>query len=819
MEAGEASFANNAAELPAEEQTADEQHNSSDVAPAKHNTPKGPPKACLFIASVGVEADEQSLLSIFGKYGTILSLKLLKDRTARPYAFVQYAEVESANNALDEVNGQEIGGRRVRVEVAKVNRTLFVAKMARTLTADDLREIAEPYGPLESVTIIKNHATQTSKGCGFLKYEYREDALDAASGLRSSQRKWVVEWANNNNDPATVGVDKRNVFVGNLNPTTTTKESLEERFKAHGDIESITLVDGKSNAKAGANGEVADDAEKNESGDINGEQNELDQPDASTENGDTDDSATNGDQAGDSNQTDTSAAPKRDWFAFVLFVDDAGSASAIEAENGTDWNGRTLRVQYCESQEIKNRRRAHRHVSNYSQYHGGNHGGQNQHHHHQQPHQHQHFYGGARRQSRNRRGGGGNHRNGAGHHNSSANGGNVQGPGGVVPAGSPMMIFPGATGVYNMQPSMAAAATNGAAGGASPKFNPYLRKGMSAEEQQQQELQGGIYNTNTFAYPMFQYNGQPWLYGQDPQQQQQQHHHQQQQGYQQRPHHNNQRYGQQQPQAHRQQRQYQRQDRWNNNKAKRQYNNANNNPNGASQQQQQQLQQQQQQAQQQQLQQYGQWDPSAVAAAGLDQHPSPHDPMGQLPSFGGYSMTPGQHGTPFMQPTAPLGHQFAPPFEHQNGPVDPQHAAPPAYYYGSHDAAAMYAQAGTTQAAAAAAAARRGSPSPSPTTTPAQPAFQQQQQQQPQQQQQQQPPHRSPTSSPAPGSGAPGLTGGYPYGSQSSASGQQSTAPGNAPTPVANTATPATAGSTTSTARSEERRVGKECRSRWSPYH
>jgi len=42
-----------------------------------------------------------------------------------------------------------------------------------------LREIVEAFGPVESVTIIKNHQTQKSRGCGFVKYVYREDAMDS----------------------------------------------------------------------------------------------------------------------------------------------------------------------------------------------------------------------------------------------------------------------------------------------------------------------------------------------------------------------------------------------------------------------------------------------------------------------------------------------------------------------------------------------------------------------------------------------------------------------------------------------------------------
>lgn len=39
--------------------------------------------------------------------------------------------------------------------------------------------MAEEYGEVESVSIIKNHHTNKSKGCGFIKFVHREDAQDA----------------------------------------------------------------------------------------------------------------------------------------------------------------------------------------------------------------------------------------------------------------------------------------------------------------------------------------------------------------------------------------------------------------------------------------------------------------------------------------------------------------------------------------------------------------------------------------------------------------------------------------------------------------
>jgi len=273
----------------------------------------GPPQACLFVASLSTETKEDTLAENFGRYGTVLKVTILKDRASRPYAFVQYRTVEEAENALEQTNGTILDNRRLRVEKAKVNRTLFLAKLPKELSNNQLREIVQEYGQVESVTIIKNHQTNKSKGCGFVKFVYREDAIEAFTGLKNNYRKWVIEWATSTNDPDLLGVDKYNIFVGGLNPHKIEKELLEQRFGYYGEIESITLIN-----------RAADKAEST-----------------------------------DSDGTQRSA------FAFVRYKNFAHSASAIENENGTEWLDRRIRVQYCESQEMKNKRRANKYFLGY----------------------------------------------------------------------------------------------------------------------------------------------------------------------------------------------------------------------------------------------------------------------------------------------------------------------------------------------------------------------------------------------------------------------------------------------------------------------
>eukprot|EP00029_Vermamoeba_vermiformis_P011877 TRINITY_DN6684_c0_g1_i1.p1 TRINITY_DN6684_c0_g1~~TRINITY_DN6684_c0_g1_i1.p1 ORF type:complete len:541 (-),score=88.99 TRINITY_DN6684_c0_g1_i1:345-1967(-) len=319
--------------------------------------PKGPPQACLFVASLAPETDEDKLKDQFAVFGQVLKVKLLKDKSSRPYAFVQFQNIEDADSALQSPNGHVVDGRKLRVERAKVNRTLFLAKLSRTMANQELRNVTEEYGPVENVTIIKNHQTNKSKGCGFVKFVFREDAMDAFNGLKSKMKKWVVEWATSANDPDMLGVDKCSVFVGGLNPNSVTRENLEAKFAQYGKLETVTLINPL--AATGKSDLVSEDPVQEKT---DPKSEALDSPiQPATEESD---------EATDKNTTESSiktkkAPSERTAFAFLRFIDPVAAATAIENENGSEWLERRIRVQYCETPEMKYRKRMNKYLMSY----------------------------------------------------------------------------------------------------------------------------------------------------------------------------------------------------------------------------------------------------------------------------------------------------------------------------------------------------------------------------------------------------------------------------------------------------------------------
>ncbi|KAI8609996.1 hypothetical protein BC830DRAFT_1221930 [Chytriomyces sp. MP71] len=275
---------------------------NNDGSQAKHTVSnsteksKNLPEACLFVASLSsahsdVELQE-SVQSHFLQWGNLTNVKVLKDWLARPYAFVQFEDPIDAQNALLRAHNTVVNGRYIRVEQAKVNRTLFIAKVG-AIPLDELTAQLEEFGPVESIKILQNFQTGRSKGCGFVKFRFREDAINAFMGVRQ-RYPWVIEWATNI-DETKPELDLCSIFVGQLNQFLVTPELVHQKFAVYGEITSLQVV------------------------------NRLNEP----------------------------GPTSRPAFAFITFADDASAENAIEYENGQMWLEKTIRVQYRQIGEHK----------------------------------------------------------------------------------------------------------------------------------------------------------------------------------------------------------------------------------------------------------------------------------------------------------------------------------------------------------------------------------------------------------------------------------------------------------------------------------
>lgn len=75
----------------------------------------------LFVGGISFQTDDNSLKEAFDKYGNVVEARIIMDRDtgrSRGFGFVTYTSSEEASSAIQALDGQDLHGRRVRVNYA-----------------------------------------------------------------------------------------------------------------------------------------------------------------------------------------------------------------------------------------------------------------------------------------------------------------------------------------------------------------------------------------------------------------------------------------------------------------------------------------------------------------------------------------------------------------------------------------------------------------------------------------------------------------------------------------------------------------------------
>jgi cold-inducible RNA-binding protein len=79
----------------------------------------------LYVGNLNYSTTESGLSELFGEFGEVASVNLITDRMSgrsKGFAFVEMAEYEAAQEAVNQLNGKEVDGRSIKVEEARPKR-------------------------------------------------------------------------------------------------------------------------------------------------------------------------------------------------------------------------------------------------------------------------------------------------------------------------------------------------------------------------------------------------------------------------------------------------------------------------------------------------------------------------------------------------------------------------------------------------------------------------------------------------------------------------------------------------------------------------
>lgn len=177
-------------------------------------------RANLFVKNLEPNIDSKNLYEIFSSFGAILSCKVATDSAgqSKGYGFVQYETEESAEAAINGLNGMLANNRKMFVGLHMRRRdrevkftNVYIKNLPTEFSEDDLRQEFAPFGEITSAVVMRD-ADGVSKCFGFVNFKKPEFAIEA------------VEKANGK------AIGDKTLYVGRAQKKEERKAELKTRF-------------------------------------------------------------------------------------------------------------------------------------------------------------------------------------------------------------------------------------------------------------------------------------------------------------------------------------------------------------------------------------------------------------------------------------------------------------------------------------------------------------------------------------------------------------------------------------------------------------
>ncbi|KAF5204725.1 Rna-binding protein [Thalictrum thalictroides] len=146
----------------------------------------------IFIGGLAKETTPVQFNKHFGKYGEITDSVIMKDRRSgqpRGFGFVTYADPAVVDKVIEEthvINGKQVEIKRTIPKGSAGSKDIktkkiFVGGIPTSVAEDEFKDFFAKYGEVKEHMIMRDHATNRSRGFGFITFETEESVDDLLS--------------------------------------------------------------------------------------------------------------------------------------------------------------------------------------------------------------------------------------------------------------------------------------------------------------------------------------------------------------------------------------------------------------------------------------------------------------------------------------------------------------------------------------------------------------------------------------------------------------------------------------------------------------
>ncbi|CAA2965901.1 RNA-binding protein BRN1-like [Olea europaea var. sylvestris] len=165
----------------------------------------------LFVGQVPKHMTEDQILAMFQEFALVDEVNIIKDKTTRASrgcCFVICSSREEADKAVNACHNKKtlpgasspLQVKYADGELERLEHKLFIGMLPKNVSDAEVSALFSEYGTIKDLQILRG-SQQTSKGCAFLKFETKEQALAAIEALNGKHKMegstvpLVVKWA------------------------------------------------------------------------------------------------------------------------------------------------------------------------------------------------------------------------------------------------------------------------------------------------------------------------------------------------------------------------------------------------------------------------------------------------------------------------------------------------------------------------------------------------------------------------------------------------------------------------------------------------
>ena len=224
--------------------------------------------ANIFVKGIPPEIKPREVFELFNKYGEIISVKICEDEDGNllGYGYINYYSLDSAENAIKELNKKNIWGSVLEIEHFQKknerlqsnlgNNSIYIKNIPDKINESEIKDLFKKFGEITWSKVLSDNSGRkfaiivfsSTESASKAKEEMNDKKLDNNEiGLyvdllqkKSERKRFLISKIGDINNKLNQEFKNCNLYIKNL-PYDLTDEKLKEIFEKYGEVKSVKI--------------------------------------------------------------------------------------------------------------------------------------------------------------------------------------------------------------------------------------------------------------------------------------------------------------------------------------------------------------------------------------------------------------------------------------------------------------------------------------------------------------------------------------------------------------------------------------------------